>query len=725
MTKYSKHLFLFFALLLSVGAFAQKKPVTWHFKSIDLGNGQADLVLTATIAEGWYTYSQTLESDMGPIPTTIEFKPGAHYKLVGKAKESGERFTMYDEVFDMKLTKFKHTAIFTQRVEVLDYSKSIEGYINYMVCDSKECLPPSDAEFNISITKKSDAPATTPSGTPPVTNGAVEVPNNTSVTTNPITPTGSDTNQVATVNTGAAAVAGNFTPPTNDPNYKGNFSSKRDIDSQKYAGQCSTGENETEDSLLWIFLAGFAWGLGAVLTPCIFPMIPVTVGFFVKRSKDRATGLRNAFLYGFSIWAIYVALGVGITLAFGEQALNNMSTNVWFNLVFFLVFLIFAISFFGAFEITLPSSWVNASDRMAGKGGLLGIFFMAFTLALVSFSCTGPLVGTLLVEAVRGNSGMILGFLPARPFVGLSGFGLALALPFALFAMFPSWLKSLPKSGGWMDNVKITLGFVELALAFKFLSTADMVMHWGILKFELFMAIWLICALMLALYQFGLLGWKGAKGKMGMGRLITGGLSALFAGYLAYGLYTFKPLSLLSGLAPPVGYSWLHPSDCPQSIDCYHDFDEALAVAKLENKPLFVDFTGYGCVNCRKMEENVWPLPGIIERLRNDYVVVSLYVDDKQRLFPDDKFDYLFDLGTGDKIRSVGDKWSSFQVNNFDKLSQPWYVLMSNDGKTILNEPRGYTPDDKEYKTFLDCGLSTFESLKNGNTQPKEVLGQR
>jgi len=453
-------------------------------------------------------------------------------------------------------------------------------------------------------------------------------------------------------------------------------------------------------------------------------MIPVTVGFFVKRSKDRATGLRNAFIYGFSIYAIYVALGVGITKVLGPTALNEMSTNMVFNLVFFLVFLLFAISFFGFFEISLPNSWVNKSDEMAGKGGLLGIFFMAFTLALVSFSCTGPLVGSLLVETARSNNGQeILGFLPARPFAGLSGFGLALALPFALFAMFPSWLKNLPKSGGWMDNVKMTLGFVELALAFKFLSTADLVSHWGFLKYELFMGIWLVCAALLALYQFGILGWKGAQGRPGTGRLAVGVLSAAFTIYLAYGLFKYESLSLLSGLAPPVGYSWGHPSDCPNGIDCYHDFDEALAIAKKENKPLFVDFTGYGCVNCRKMEETVWPNAGIIERLRNDYVVVSLYVDDKARLFGDDKFAYLLDSGTGEKIRTVGDKWSSFQINNFNRNSQPWYVLMHNDGTTVLNEPRGYTPNSGEYQDFLECGLTNFKKVKNDNN--RELIGAK
>jgi thiol:disulfide interchange protein len=707
------HLLLLGFLAISSNIFGQtKNPIKWAFTTRDAGNGRADLVFAGTIEEGWYTYAQKLESDMGPIPTSITFKEGPHFKLIGEAKESGERFTIFDKVFEMNLTKFKHKAIFTQRVQVNDYSKPIEGYISYMTCDDNECLPPKDVDFRFVPTKAAATPDATTTTDLPV---APVVP----------TPTG-DSATAATPPSTTTAVVGAFVPPVGDENYKGDFSSKRNIDAAKFVGTCSSGQQEEESSsLLWIFLAGFAWGLGAVLTPCIFPMIPVTVGFFVKRSKDRATGLRNAFLYGFSIWAIYVALGVGITKVFGATALNEMSTNVWFNLTFFLVFLVFAISFFGAFEITLPSSWVNKSDQMAGKGGLLGIFFMAFTLALVSFSCTGPLVGSLLVETVRGGGGgELLGFLPARPFAGLSGFGLALALPFALFAMFPSWLKSLPKSGGWMDNVKITLGFVELALAFKFLSTADMVMHWGILKFELFMAIWLVCAALLALYQFGLLGWKGAKGRPGAARWVVGSLSAVFAGYLACGLFGFKSLSLLSGLAPPVGYSWTHPSDCPHGIECYHDFDEALAVAKLENKPLFVDFTGYGCVNCRQMEETVWNQPGIIERLRNDYVVVSLYVDDKQRLFPDDKFDYLFDLGTGDKIRTVGDKWSSFQINNFNRNSQPWYVLMSNDGSTVLTEPRGTTPEVPEFKNFLDCGISTFGSLQ-GKGKVQEALGSR
>jgi thiol:disulfide interchange protein len=704
--KVCARLFLFVFALLSMQTLVfSQNPVKWSFTTKDAGNGEVDLVFTGQIEDGWYTYSQDLESDMGPIPTSITFKEGPHYKIVGKAKESGDRFTKYDKVFEMNLTKFKHTAIFTQRAKVSDYSKPITGYISYMTCNEEMCLPPKDVDFKFAPTtpvKTEEKSSTTPGVTPPQGDQTPEPPQP--------TPEQHD-------GAGVAPSTSNAEPA--DPDQKGTFNSKREIDAAKFVGNCNI-KTQTDDGSLWfVFLWGFIFGLGAVLTPCIFPMIPVTVGFFVKRTKDRATGLRNAFLYGFSIYAIYVALGVGITSLLGPTALNEMSTNVWFNLVFFSVFMAFAISFFGFFEISLPSSWVNKSDQMAGKGGILGIFFMAFTLALVSFSCTGPLVGSLLVETARSNNGAeILGFLPARPFVGLSGFGLALALPFALFAMFPTWLKSLPKSGGWMDNVKITLGFVELALAFKFLSTADLVMHWGFLKYELFMGIWLLCAALLALYQFGILGWKGGKGRPGPGRATVGLISAAFAIYLGYGLFKYESLSLLSGLAPPVGYSWGHPSDCPNGLDCYHDFDEALAIAKKENKPLFVDFTGYGCVNCRKMEETVWPKSGIIERLRNDYIVVSLYVDDKARLFGDDKFAYLLDSGTGDKIRTVGDKWSSFQINNFNRNSQPWYVLMHNDGITVLNDPRGFTPEEDVYRDFLECGVATFktieESKKNG-----------
>jgi len=392
-----------------------------------------------------------------------------------------------------------------------------------------------------------------------------------------------------------------------------------------------------------------------------------------------------------------------------------MSVDPYFNVFFFLMLVAFALSFFGLFELTLPSSWVNSADKAADKGGLIGIFFMAGTLALVSFSCTGPIIGTLLVNAVKETSeaSLAFGFIPIRPVAGMFGFALALALPFTLFAMFPSWLNSLPKSGSWMNNVKVTLGFLELAFAFKFLSIADMVRHWGILKYELFMAIWIILFLGLALYQFGFIKFHGEKlsGKLGIGRSLVGTLSLVFSGWMAVALFNYAPMPVASGLAPPAHYNFFRPMDCPYGLDCFKDFDEAVAKAKEENKPLFVDFTGYGCVNCRDVEENVWVDQEIQSKLREDFVVVSLYVDDQKRLFPDDKRKHLLDKYTKERLRTVGSKWASFEVNNFEISSQPYYVLMDNDGERLLNKPIAYTRDIEAYNAFLECGLTAFRGL--------------
>ena len=698
-----------------------QNPVKWSYATKDAGKGQVDLVFTAAIEDGWNTYSQFLESDEGPVPTSFAFEEGPHFKLVGKAKESGDKFTKYDNVFGMKLTKFKHKAIFTQRIQVNDPSKPITGYLSFMVCNDEMCLPPKDIDFTFDLTGtggSGDSPKIETPAAPEKTNVPPPGGGDTGASPDPGNP---DAQNPGALPGNASAAAGPQAPE--DPNFQGFFDAKREINSETVINNCSAPV-EKSGSIWWVFIAGFLGGLIALLTPCVFPMIPLTVSFFTKRSTDRATGLRNAIWYSSSIVIIYVGIGILLTSIFGPTILNEMSTDMYFNLLFFAVFVIFALSFFGLFEITLPSSWVNQSDKMADKGGMLGIFFMAFTLALVSFSCTGPIVGTLLVETAKGNAGdALFGMIPTRPLVGMTGFGLALALPFGLFAMFPGWLQSLPRSGNWMDNVKVTLGFVELALAFKFLSTADMVRHWGILKFELFLALWFICALLLGLYQFGLLTkLKGAVGRPGPLRAVVGGLSLIFAVYLGNGLMNYQSLSLLSGIAPPVHYNFFRPMDCPHSLDCYHDFDEGLRIAQLENKPLFVDFTGYGCVNCRKMEETVWNQEEVLRYLKDNYVVVSLYVDDQARLFPDNKFKYLLDPHTNEKMRTVGDKWSAFQINNFHRNSQPWYVLMHNDGKTLLNEPRGYTPEVDEYRAFLDCGYDAFAQMKS-KEENKTLMG--
>ncbi len=715
----SRFLPVLLAVFAAFNLFAQN-PVKWNFTSKDAGNDQFDLIFTATIEEHWSTYSQFLEGDDGPVPTSFTFAEGPHFKLLGKAQEGGEKITAYDKVFGMNVTKFKHKAIFTQRVQVADASKAITGYLSFMTCNDEMCLPPKDVDFSFKLSPAGGGAAPNPATPAPsqkVDNQPVPGKSGGNGTEQsnvvPVTEPGGKALPPTGEGTGEGP-KGNLPLPPDDPKFQGFYDAKRDIDATKVVQTCGSPAEAGDPSLWWVFFGGFLGGLLALLTPCVFPMIPMTVSFFVKRSRDRATGLRNALWYGTSILLIYVGIGLLLTSFFGPTILNELSTNPWFNVAFFVIFIVFALSFFGLFEITLPSSWVNSSDRMADKGGMLGIFFMAFTLALVSFSCTGPIVGTLLVETAKSNAGnSFLGFIPVRPLVGMSAFGLALALPFGLFAMFPGWLQSLPKSGGWMDNVKVTLGFLEIALALKFLSTADMVQHWGLLKFELFLGLWFVIALLLGLYQLGVFGWKGAVGKPGMGRLAAGLASLGFAAYLGLGLFQYKSLSLLSGLAPPVHYNFFRPMDCPHGLNCFHNFDEGLAEAKRLNKPVFVDFTGYGCVNCRKMEETVWPLPGVIEHLRNDYVVVSLFVDDKERLFPDDKFKYLQDPHTGEKMRTVGDKWSAFQVDNFNVTAQPYYVLMHHDGKTLLTEPTDYQRghDPKVYQNFLECGLTAFKQL--------------
>jgi thiol:disulfide interchange protein len=725
---------LAFVSLLWANMLFSQNAVNWSFSSKDAGNCQVDLIFTASINEGWYTYSQFLESNEGPVPTTIVFQEGPHFKLVGKAVETGDKKTEYDNTFDMKLTKFKHNAVFTQRVEVKDPSKPILSTITYMVCNSEMCLPPRDVDntFKLSALKNcGTAGATVPAPQPGQGDKQNPAPDKKAALMPESVPGSSPEvivntapSEVKEPGTAASSLPSTDPAAPDDPNFKGFFYSKREINAKQFVEDCGnsgTGGDTSNWALLFFCFIG---GLIALLTPCVFPMVPMTVSIFMKNSEN-GKGLRNALLYSAFIILIFTALGSAVTAALGPSALNDMSTNKWFNLVVFAMLVIFAFSFFGFYEINLPASWRNKSDRLADSGGIIGIFFTALTLVLVSFSCTGPIVGTLLVEAARGNAGAsILGFIPLKPAIGMFGFGLGLALPFGLFAAFPSWLNALPRSGGWMDNVKVTLGLVELALAFKFLSTADMVEQWGLLRFETFLVIWSLLALVLAFYQFGFLRWKGNKGRPGLGRLTVGTLSLAFAAYCGWGLANYKSLSLLSGLAPPVHYSYKKMGEkgghhdgpgCPQGLDCYHDFDEALAIAKLENKPLFVDFTGHGCVNCRKMEETVWPLPGIIERLRNDYIVVSLYVDEKVRLFPDNNFAYMLDPKTGEKLRTVGSKWASFQTNNFDVSAQPYYVLMHHDGKTLLNKPTDYKDgsDPKAYQAFLDCGLDAFNRIKN------------
>jgi thiol:disulfide interchange protein DsbD len=464
--------------------------------------------------------------------------------------------------------------------------------------------------------------------------------------------------------------------------------------------------------LMYLFWLGFIGGLVALLTPCVFPMIPLTVSFFTKRSGSRGKGIRNAVLYGFFIFLIYVILSLPFHFldSVAPEILNNISTNVYLNVFFFIVFVVFAFSFFGYYEITLPASLTSKTDRKADTGNILGIFFMALTLALVSFSCTGPILGSLLAGSLSGDGGAM------QLTAGMAGFGFALALPFAIFALFPNWLHNLPRSGGWLNTVKVVLGFVELALALKFLSNADLVKHWGILKREIFIGIWILIGLLLSAY---LLGWirfrhDDAKVKWSAPRIIMAVISLAFTLYLVPGVTQSDKanLKLISGFPPPLYYSiYSTRSECVLGLNCTHDYREALTMARQENKPILIDFTGYACVNCRRMEEKVWSRPDVYKVMKENYIVVSLYVDDKKSLPPAEQFNYVTRDGMEKFIRTIGDKWSTFETENFANNSQPWYVILDTKER-LLTTPVGYTDSEEEYLNWLQCGLRTFRENK-------------
>lgn len=647
------------------------QPVTWVVEFNKVSETEVDLVAKASIAEGWYVYSQTLEGDDGPVPTTINFEGEAVIEEVSNVESASTpeyKLQTMDEVFKMEVTKYKHDFTITQRLKVEDPKVPVKGYLNYMTCDDTQCRPPTDVEFSFSFTGE----------TPTTAIGASFDPYQKDGVYNPANP---------------SLIESNLNP----------------------VGNCDgeTGEvlNDTANvanmGWLTIFLLGFAGGLVALLTPCVFPMIPMTVSLFSKgKKKSKSASIKNALIFGASIIVIYVALGLLVTLVFGADALNQLSTHWLMNLTFFVLFTVFAFSFFGYFEITLPSSWANKADQASMKGGLIGTFFGAFSICLVSFSCTGPIIGTLLVEAVKEGF-----FAPA---LGMLGFSVALALPFTLFAAFPSWLQSLPNSGSWMTTMKVVLGFLELALGLKFLSTADLTEHWGIMPYELFVGLWGVIFALMAMYLFGLIKFphdnpnaKISNPRKGLAVITLALTLYIFSGFMTNSKGTFVTPSLMSGLAPAVCYSYIKPCDCPATLDeCFHDYYEALAHAKKVNKPLLVDFTGYGCVNCRRMEDNVWTIKEVNDIIRNEYVLVSLYVDDREKL------DKTLVTPSGKKLRNVGNKWAEFQEVNFAAVSQPYYILV-NTKEQVLNTPVGYTPDVEEYIDFLECGIKQFkESTK-------------
>lgn len=711
-----KILFLLVAgLMISAGVNAQIfDPVKWTFESKSLGDDKFELTATAIIDETWSVYSQYLESQDGPIPTTFEFEKGA-YELIGKVEEDKlNRKEIQDPVFQMKVVKFYHKAIFRQKVKVKDYSKPIKGYLNFMTCNNERCLPPKDVDFVYTLKAAGKTTETSKHATEEKV-ASIDTAKSQIAT--------ADTNKAVSKPLSAGLPAESICAriKSDDGFLDQRISSI--IDTYKTPlGNCGTEDTTRNLSLIWTFLFGFLGGLIALLTPCVFPMIPLTVSFFTKGSKDKKSGMRNGILYGLSIIIIYVTIGLLITAVFGATALNALSTNWIANSLFFLIFIFFAISFFGYYEITLPSWLANKSDAMADKGGLVGIFFMAFTLAIVSFSCTGPIIGSAIVESAKSAIG---------PFVVMLGFSIALALPFGLFAAFPAWLNTLPKSGSWMNSVKVVLGFLELALAFKFLSVADMTSHWGILKYEIFMGIWVIVFAMMTVYLFGKIRFPhdSPVNKLTITRKAFALLSLIWTFYLISGFFyndvtkSYDSKLLLSGLAPPAHYNYFikeeeldatikskYPSysKAANNLNCFKDYCDGLAYARETGKPILIDFTGYGCVNCRKTEEHIWVSDKVRNKINNDYVLISLYVDDKQKL---DKIKK--STSRNDRIKTVGDIWADLQIVNFQQNSQPLYVLMTPDEK-VLAKPRGYKEGVKEYDQFLQCGLDAYKAYKSG-----------
>ena len=660
-----------------------KDPVKFKTEFNTLSDTEAEIVFTAAIDKGWHVYSTEL-GDGGPISATFNVDKTSGIELLGKLKPVGKEVATFDKLFEMKVRYFENTAKFIQKVKLTGGAYEIEGYLEYGACDDESCLPPTEVPFKFSGVAKTANAAAAKAEQPEKKEvekkeEAAPVVSNDTVAMMELVPA---TTTDASTGIQPAVASGELWKP---------------VISELQA----LGEEHTQGDMSWIyiFVTGFLGGLLALFTPCVWPIIPMTVSFFLKRSKDKKKGIRDAWTYGASIVVIYVALGLAITLIFGASALNALSTNAIFNILFFLMLVVFAASFFGAFEITLPSKWSNAVDSKAeSTTGLLSIFLMAFTLSLVSFSCTGPIIGFLLVQV--STTGSIV-----APAIGMLGFAIALALPFTLFALFPSWLKSMPKSGGWMNVIKVTLGFLELAFALKFLSVADLAYGWRLLDRETFLALWIVIFALLGFYLLGKIKFPhdDDDNKVGVTRFFMALVSLAFAVYMVPGLWG-APLKAVSAFAPPMQTQDfnLYKNEVHAKFD---DYDLGMEYARLNGKPVMLDFTGYGCVNCRKMEAAVWTDPKVSDLINNDYVLITLYVDNKTPLTEPVK---IVENGTERTLRTVGDKWSYLQRVKFGANAQPFYVLLDNQGKP-LNKSYAYDEDIPKYIEFLQTGLENYK----------------
>lgn len=686
-----KFLSIFLLVFVTLAVQAQiHQPVKWKIKLEDSKTAEKEIVFTATSDKGWHLYDMNLPEG-GPVSTTFTFETLKGAELIGQPVSSVKPTVVYDELFAMDLRWYPGTVSFTQKVKINDPAKfKIEGEVEFMACNDETCLPPDRVSFNFdakntkltlaadaALVDKDDVTAEQPD-----TDQVIEEAE-TLTTPDPVAKT-------ETIIASPAAIAGELTDNTSlwTPV----------IDELKAFGD--TTVSATDTSWLFIFFAGFLGGLIALLTPCVWPMIPMTVSFFLKRTKDRKKAIRDALTYGLSIIVIYLVMGLLITGIFGASALNDLSTNAIFNIIFFLLLVVFAVSFFGAFELVLPASWTTKLDSKADSTtGILSIFFMSFTLVLVSFSCTGPIIGTLLVQAASmGNA--------VGPAIGMFGFALALSIPFSLFAIFPNMLQSMPKSGGWLNSVKVVLGFLELALALKFLSVADLAYGWRLLDREVFIVLWIVIFVLLGFYLLGKIKFSHDSDLkyVSVPRLFMAIISFAFAVYMVPGLWG-APLKSISAFAPP-----LYTQDFSLYDDEVHaafdDYETGMAYAKRHNKPVMIDFSGFGCVNCRKMEASVWTDPKVKHILENDYVLITLMVDDKTKLPQPIEIE---EHGKVRKLKTIGDKWSYLQRSKFGANAQPFYILLNDEGKP-LGPSYAFNEDVSKYIQFLQNGLTQFKN---------------
>ena len=690
-------LFILFTLLFSLTAMAQQNPVHFSVQQKQVSPTEVEVVFTAKIDQGWHVYSTNLPAD-GPTSASLHVDKAEGVTPVGKLTTRGKELNVYDKTFEMKLRYFENSVGFVQRYKITAKTYSIKGYLEYGACNDEMCLPPTQVEFNF----KGNGPASAPAATPTAANAETEK------TTTAATDVAADGLSALTAMTADTAKKADVLPGDTAGSVKQeNAQVNADVNLWQPVIKELSAFNSTKDSTnssLWsIFFMGILGGFIALLTPCVWPIIPMTVSFFLKRAKDdRKKGIRDAVTYGLSIIVIYMGLATLVTWAFGPQKLNELATNAPFNVFFFLLLAVFAFSFFGWFELRLPSSWGNAVDNKASATtGLLSIFLMAFTLSLVSFSCTAPVVGLLLVQAATSGDWV-------APAVGMFGFALALALPFTFFALFPTLLKKAPKSGSWMNMIKVVLGFIELAFSLKFLSVADLAYGWHILDRETFLSIWIVLFGLLGLYLIGKLKFPHDdpdQKAMPVPAIMLGLCSLAFSVYMLPGLWG-APSKAVSAFAPPINTQDFNLA--PQTVHAaYTDYDEGMRAAAAAGKPVLVDFTGFGCVNCRKMEASVWTDSRVAEKLNKDYVLISLYVDDKTPL--KQPVEVKLPDGTSRTLRTIGDKWSYLEQTKFGYLAQPFYVPLDNAGKP-LNGSFSFKEDVPAYLEFLDKGLENYHA---------------